>query len=66
MRRSRLRWNAVTAAVRWNGDDGLPIAHAGIENLTLESEFDAANPRDEDHSWIAVRSIVSKMRGCAV
>ena len=33
---------------------GLPMAHAGIENLTLESEFDAANLRDEDHSWIAV------------
>ncbi len=30
------------------------MAHAGIENLTLESEFDAANPRDEEHSWIAV------------
>ncbi len=33
---------------------GGPMAHAGIENLTLESEFDAANPRDEEHSWIAV------------
>jgi hypothetical protein len=33
---------------------GLPTTHAGIENLTLESEFDAANPRDEEHSWIAV------------
>jgi hypothetical protein len=32
----------------------LPMAHAGIENVTLESEFDAANPRDEEHSWIAV------------
>jgi hypothetical protein len=31
-----------------------PVAHIGIENLTLESEFDAANPRDEAHSWIAV------------
>ena len=33
---------------------GMPMARAGIENLTLESEFDAANPRDEEHSWIAV------------
>ncbi len=33
---------------------GSPMARAGIENLTLESEFDAANPRDEEHSWIAV------------
>ena len=31
-----------------------PITHVGIENLTLESEFDTARPRDEDHSWIAV------------
>jgi hypothetical protein len=31
-----------------------PVAHIGIEGLTLESDFDAANPRDEAHSWIAV------------
>ncbi len=31
-----------------------PAMHVGIEDLTLESEFDAANPRDEDHSWIAI------------
>jgi hypothetical protein len=30
------------------------VAHIGIEALTLESEFDAANLRDEAHSWIAV------------
>jgi hypothetical protein len=33
---------------------GLPVARVGIENLTLESEFSAANPFDEQHSWIAV------------
>lgn len=33
---------------------GLPVTHIGIERITLESEFDARNPRDEDHSWIAV------------
>ena len=33
---------------------GLPVSRCGIEYLTLESEFDAANPRDEEHSWIAV------------
>ncbi len=33
---------------------GLPIARVGVEDLTLESEFDAANPRDEEHSWIAL------------
>lgn len=31
-----------------------PVAHIGIEDVTLDSEFDAANPRDEDHSWIAI------------
>lgn len=31
-----------------------PITHIGIEQLTLESEFDPARPRDEDHSWTAV------------
>ena len=33
---------------------GVPVAHIGIENLTLESEFASANPRDEEHAWIAV------------
>jgi hypothetical protein len=33
---------------------GLPVARVGIENLTLESEFSAANPFDEQHSWNAV------------
>jgi len=32
-----------------------PVQHIGIEGLTLESEFDAANPRDEAHSWIAIQ-----------
>jgi hypothetical protein len=32
----------------------LPVAHVGIEGVALESEFNAARPRDEDHSWIAV------------
>jgi hypothetical protein len=31
-----------------------PITQVGIENLTLESEFDPNRPRDEDHSWAAV------------
>ena len=31
-----------------------PVAHIGIENLVLESEFDPANARDEEHSWIAI------------
>ncbi len=30
------------------------IGHVGVENLRLESTFDAANPKDENHSWMAV------------
>ncbi len=30
------------------------ITNVGIENLTLESTFDAANAKDEDHSWCAI------------
>jgi hypothetical protein len=33
---------------------GRPIENVGVENLTLDSEFAAGNPRDEEHSWIAV------------
>jgi hypothetical protein len=31
-----------------------PISQIGIENLTLESTFDPANPKDENHSWCAI------------
>lgn len=31
-----------------------PVAQIGIENLTLESQVDGGNPKDEDHSWIAI------------
>jgi len=30
------------------------ISHIGIENLRLESKFDSANPKDENHSWCAI------------
>ena len=30
------------------------IRNVGVENLRLESSFDANNPADEDHSWMAV------------
>jgi Family of unknown function (DUF6298) len=30
------------------------IENIGIENLRLESAFDAGNPRDENHSWFAI------------
>lgn len=30
------------------------ISNIGIENLTLESEFDSNNPKDENHCWFAI------------
>jgi hypothetical protein len=30
------------------------ISQVGIENLRLESAFDAGNPKDENHSWMAI------------
>ena len=31
------------------------LNHVGIEGLVLVSEFDATNPLDEEHAWIAVQ-----------
>jgi hypothetical protein len=31
-----------------------PPTHIGLENLTLESAYDHALPKDEEHSWVAV------------
>lgn len=31
-----------------------PLHNIGIENLSLESAYDTANPKDEEHSWIAI------------
>jgi len=30
------------------------LSNIGIENLTMESAFDPANPKDENHSWCAI------------
>jgi hypothetical protein len=30
------------------------VSNVGVENLALESTFDAANPKDENHSWCAI------------
>ena len=30
------------------------ISNVGIENLRLESAFDASNPKDENHAWCAI------------
>jgi len=53
----------LTAALelKWGGGSvarvvsNAPIAHVGVEELTLESAFNAALAKDEDHAWIAVR-----------
>jgi len=31
-----------------------PLQNVGMENLSLESAYDPANPKDEEHSWIAI------------
>ena len=31
------------------------LQNIGIESLVLESEFDPANPRDEEHAWLAIQ-----------
>ncbi len=36
------------------------IENVGVENLRLESAFDANNPKDENHSWFAIT-----MENCA-
>jgi hypothetical protein len=30
------------------------IEHSGVENLTLQSSYDASNPKDEAHRWMAI------------
>jgi hypothetical protein len=34
----------------WSGR----ISQSGVENLTIESSFDPANPKDEDHCWTGI------------
>lgn len=40
----------TVAAVR----DNVEPQHIGVENLVLESSYEASRPKDEDHSWIAI------------
>ncbi|WP_163707764.1 DUF6298 domain-containing protein [Mangrovibacterium lignilyticum] len=35
-------------------DAGNLVRNVGIENLNFDSEYDLQNPKDEEHSWIAV------------
>lgn len=30
------------------------ISHSGVENLSIHSEFDHKNPKDEDHRWMGI------------
>lgn len=41
---------ATIATFSWPGR----ITNCGIENLQLVSSFDPANPKDEDHRWMAI------------
>lgn len=40
----------TVTAVSWPGR----LSEVGVENLRCESVFNPANPKDEDHSWMAV------------
>lgn len=46
------RWGGGTVAAVAEQD---PVEKIGIEDLTLESNFDASHPFDEEHAWIAVQ-----------
>lgn len=41
---------ATVTPVAWPGR----IAQVGVENLRCESTFEASNPKDEQHAWMAV------------
>jgi len=40
----------TVAALQWPGR----IEQVGVENLRCESAFNSANPKDEDHCWMAI------------
>lgn len=42
---------ATVHVLAWPGR----LHDVGIENLTLRSEFDPANPQDEEHAWIGIQ-----------
>lgn len=44
-------WGGATVSIVASGD---PSTNIGIENLTLDSAYDKSNPKDEEHSWIAI------------
>ena len=46
---------------RYQGDE---VAECGIENLTIESEVNSWNPKDEDHCWEGIH--IDNARDCWV
>lgn len=40
----------TVSKLQWNG----LISQCGVENILLRSDYNTANPKDEDHSWMAV------------
>lgn len=44
-------WGGATIAAVTSGS---PATNIGIENLILDSAYDKSNPKDEEHSWIAI------------
>lgn len=40
----------TVAAYQWSGR----IVQVGVENLKCQSAYDVANPKDEEHSWMAI------------
>ncbi len=41
---------ATVAKLSWNG----LLNNVGVENIRCVSDYNAANPKDEDHSWMAI------------
>jgi hypothetical protein len=44
----------IVARVTTSRNIDTAIRNTGIEDLTLDSAYDANNPKDEEHSWIAI------------
>lgn len=55
------RWGgAKIMKYTWNGR----IAESGVEQLTLESDYDSNNPMDEDHCWDGI--YIANAKNCWV
>ena len=55
------KWGATTVVpYTWTGR----ISECGVENLSIESEYDKKYPKDEDHCWVGVS--IDNARDCWV